>query len=134
MASATPTVQVEMLPAYNAIKMTWFSPANKDEASAALRAGINALDNAHQPMILIVELAGDTQIPPGLKVSETLLTFCKHPMLAELLMYGTNTPVRAISRRLTLLTGGGNVHSFETEAAVWHYMQQTASDPIRLPG
>ncbi|MBZ0298134.1 MAG: hypothetical protein K8J31_00225 [Anaerolineae bacterium] len=121
-STATPTVQVEYLPTYNALKMTWRSPIDRADIQKALSVLMSALETMNEPTYVVVELTGDIRIPVGLTVSETLLLPYQHPMLAELLVYGASAPTRAIGRTLSLLTGHEHVRGFESEAAVFHHL------------
>ena len=128
MTSLTPTVRVERLPHYNALKMTWDSPVNKGEIALLAQKLIQALEQMKQPAYVLVTLRGEAQYPFALAVSETLRDACQHPMLAEVLICGDAAAAGTISRRLTLLLGQCVARNFSTEYEALRYL--TAQQPV----
>ena len=118
----TPSVRVESIPEYNALKMTWRAPVKKAEIALALEDLMAALEKADQPAYVLVTLKGDSHIPFGLAVSETLRDSCCHPMVVEMLVCGEAASAKTISRRLTLLTGHSIVRNFPTECDAMTYL------------
>ena len=122
MTPATPTVQVERVPAYNALKLIWRVPVHRADAALAAEALLQDLEEIEGVFFLLVELAGDALIPTGVKISDVLREVCRHPRLAGILIYGQDSSARIISRRLTLLTAQVFIRAFSSEAEALSFL------------
>lgn len=116
MTPATPTVQVERVPEYDALKLIWRVPVQRSEAALAAEILLQGLEESEGPVFLLVELAGDALVPTGVKISDALREACRSPRLAGMLIYGQGPSARIISRRLMLLTAQVFIRAFESEA------------------
>jgi hypothetical protein len=115
MTPATPTVQVERVPEFNALKLIWRVPVHRADAALAAEALLQDLEEIEGEFFLLVELAGDALIPTSVKISDVLREVCRHPQLAGILIYGQDSSARIISRRLTLLTTQVFIRAFSSE-------------------
>ena len=118
----TPSVRVESLPEYNTLKMIWHAPVNKAEIALALDELMAALEQADRPAYVLVTLKGDSHVPFGFTLSQTLRDSCRHPMVVEMLVCGESASASTISRRLTLLAGHSVVRNFPTEREAMTYL------------
>ncbi len=123
-----PTVDVQPLPNYPALKMTWQQQVAPADVVAAFQAITTALNASDQPMFVIVDLLSNPQFPLVTTIHEALTPY-RHPHLQEWLVVGSNWMAQAVEGALSKITKQKNVRWFSSEADAVDYLQTAIQIP-----
>ena len=118
---STPTITVEPIEHYPALKMTWQHFVNEADVAPAFQKIANLLDTTHQPIYVIVDLLSNPRFPIMVTVQEALGPY-RDPMLKEWLVIGSNWMAKAIESTLARISGHRNVRWFISEADALAYL------------
>ena len=120
-----PTISVETIENYNAIRMVWARHVNGPDVHSAF-AQVQAILNASdQQMYVVVDILNQPQFPLGDTLQAAMYGPYRNPNLKEWLIVGTNQFAKMIERVLAATTGRHNVRWFDTEAEALDYLIQT---------
>jgi hypothetical protein len=119
-----PTVTVEYLNQYQAIRMTWQHKVSYIDLRDAFHSINSILNAASEPMYVIVDITSDPNFPLGATITEAASGPYRNPKLKAWLIIGSNGLARIIERILGGLTGRKNVLWFKSEAEVTAYLEQ----------
>ncbi|MBX3064138.1 MAG: STAS/SEC14 domain-containing protein [Anaerolineae bacterium] len=118
-----PTVQIDYLEGYHALKMTWQHNVQTQDVYTAFHKIEMELRKSDQPLYVVVDLLSDPRFPLKATVDGARVSY-RHPRLAEWLIIGSNWLARAIERALASVTNKRNVRWFDSEDAALAYLEK----------
>jgi len=118
---STPTVTIEPIAGYPALKMTWQHVVRESDVARAFQQITKVLDTSHRPIYVVVDLLSNPRFPITLTVQEALGPY-RDPMLKEWLVVGSNWMAKAIESTLARITRHKNVRWFHSEADALAYL------------
>lgn len=122
MTEKVPTVTVERLTEYPALRMTWSKNINEADMRSAFDQLYIALEYSSKPLYIHVELVDSPMFVITKTVMAALRVF-RHPRLEAWLVSGANDGARNIGGALSAITGRRNIFWFDTPEAVTEYLK-----------
>lgn len=116
-----PTVSVEPIEGYPALKMIWQHDVVEADVAPAFARISAALDATNRPLYIVVDLLSNPRFPIMTTVQEALSPY-RDPMLKEWLIVGSNWMAKAIEGTLARITRHKNVRWFKTETEALAYL------------
>lgn len=128
MQESQPSVAVEVVSPYPAIRMIWQHRVDKADLGQAFKTITEMLDASETPLYIMVDLRANPNFPLTETISGALFGPFRHSMLAEWLVIGASSVARSIGGILSNATGRSNIHWFKTEAEALAYLENAAND------
>ena len=127
MSTPQPTVDVQPVAGYSALKMTWQHKVRDEDVVIAFRKISDTLANSDNPIYIIVDLLNDPQFPILTTVHEAITPY-RHAKLEAWLVIGSNWMAKTIEGALAKITRHKNVYWFRSEDDVLAYL--TSHQPV----
>jgi hypothetical protein len=117
-----PTVYVEEISGYNAVKMIWAHDVDRHDVTVAFKHLQTMVESSSTPLYVVLDLQNKPRMPLQETMSGALTGPYRHPMLAEWLVIGSSMVARSIERSLAAIAKRQNMRWFETEADAFAYL------------
>lgn len=121
MSNPQPTVDVQPIDGYPALKMTWQHKVRDEDVVVAFRKIGATLDSSDYPVYIVVDLLNDPQFPILTTVHEVIGPY-RHPKLEAWLVIGSNWMAKTIESALAKITRRKSVHWFRSENEAIAYL------------
>jgi hypothetical protein len=126
------SVQITHL-SHHSLAMIWSKSPTETDVQQAYRQMTALLNQAAQPMFVMVDISCNPHFPMSATVKGALMGPHRHPNLRAWLVVGTSTLGHMIAHVLTAISSTSNIVWFATEAEALAYMAaHTASVPDQM--
>ena len=116
-----PTIRIENIEGYSAVKMVWERDVTAGDVQRAFQEIRAMLAGSDQPLTVMVDLS----CGPTLPVRNTLAAarpFFRHPQVQVWLIVGSNWSAKTLESTLAWVTGQRNVLWFASESEAHAYL------------
>lgn len=124
----SPTIRIESIEGYSALKMIWERDAASADVSPAFSKIREKLETNDRPLTVIVDLSRNPKMPIKETLSAALAAY-RHPRLKAWLIIGNNWMARMIEGTLSSITGRKNVFWFTTETEALAHLVESQGNP-----
>ncbi len=123
MSVLEPTVIVEPLEGYNAVRMAWQRRVDVGDIEAAFREVLRLLDDAEAPVHFVIDIASNPSFPLLTTIQGVLSGPFAHPALGECLVIGASDMAHVFARTLDRMSVRKPVRWFASAEYALDYLR-----------
>ena len=120
-------IRVEKIEGFNALKLICAHEISDHDLHTAGQQIFDALDRTVLPLHVVIDLTSKPEFPVGVTAYELLTGPVNHPMLGEVLIYGSS-PSAHLVEDFVVFRGAPDAHWFDSEAEAMAFLQQISEE------